>query len=285
MQPLGFDFDARPARRISRIPSAAARADDVRITTRYDEDDFARALMGVLHETGHALYERRPAARLAPPAGRQCARHGAAREPVAADGDAGLPLATPSSRSPRRACARPSASDGPAWTADNLHRLYTRVAPGFIRVDADEVTYPAAHHAALPARARDDRAATWRSPTCPAPGTTACRSCWASCRPTIASAACRTSIGRTAPGAISRPTRWARWPRPSSSPPPRRAVPGLLSRDRQGRFRAAARPGCAPTCTARARSASTDRSWSQATGAPLGTAAFKAHLETRYLSA
>src|SRR5256885_9233665 len=31
---------------------------------------------------------------------------------------------------------------GPAWTADNIHRLYTRVAPGFIRVDADEVTYP-----------------------------------------------------------------------------------------------------------------------------------------------
>ena len=32
--------------------------------------------------------------------------------------------------------------EGPAWTADNIHRLYTRVAAGFIRVDADEVTYP-----------------------------------------------------------------------------------------------------------------------------------------------
>ena len=84
----------------------------------------------------------RPAARLAPPAGRQCARHGAAREPVAADGDAGLPQPTPSSPSPPRACARPSARSGPAWTEDNIHRLYTRVAPGFIRVDADEVTYP-----------------------------------------------------------------------------------------------------------------------------------------------
>jgi len=30
--------------------------------------------------------------------------------------------------------------DGPAWTADNIHRVYTRVVPGFIRVDADEVT-------------------------------------------------------------------------------------------------------------------------------------------------
>jgi carboxypeptidase Taq len=32
---------------------------------------------------------------------------------------------------------------GPAWRADNLLGLATRVEPGFIRVDADEVTYPA----------------------------------------------------------------------------------------------------------------------------------------------
>jgi carboxypeptidase Taq len=31
---------------------------DVRITTRYHEDDFADAFFGVLHETGHALYEQ-----------------------------------------------------------------------------------------------------------------------------------------------------------------------------------------------------------------------------------
>ena len=34
-------------------------------------------------------------------------------------------------------------ADGAAWEADNLYALYTRVEPGFIRVDADEVTYPA----------------------------------------------------------------------------------------------------------------------------------------------
>ena len=31
----------------------------------------------------------------------------------------------------------------PAFEPDNLHRLITRVKPGLIRVDADEVTYPA----------------------------------------------------------------------------------------------------------------------------------------------
>src|SRR5690606_8567949 len=32
---------------------------------------------------------------------------------------------------------------GPAWEPDNLARLYARVRPDFIRVDADEITYPA----------------------------------------------------------------------------------------------------------------------------------------------
>jgi carboxypeptidase Taq len=33
-------------------------------------------------------------------------------------------------------------ADGPAWQVDNLVRLAGWVEPGFIRVDADEVTYP-----------------------------------------------------------------------------------------------------------------------------------------------
>ncbi|NHW59462.1 carboxypeptidase M32, partial [Escherichia coli] len=32
--------------------------EDVRITTRYREDDFLPSLMGVIHETGHARYEQ-----------------------------------------------------------------------------------------------------------------------------------------------------------------------------------------------------------------------------------
>ncbi len=41
-----------------RIRSPAARTTDVRITTRYDEADFTQAVLAVVHETGHALYER-----------------------------------------------------------------------------------------------------------------------------------------------------------------------------------------------------------------------------------
>ena len=57
MERIGFDF-AHGRLDVSAHPFCGGTPDDVRITTRYSEDDFARALMGVLHETGHALYQR-----------------------------------------------------------------------------------------------------------------------------------------------------------------------------------------------------------------------------------
>jgi carboxypeptidase Taq len=141
MQRLGFDFE-HGRLDISLHPFCGGTPDDVRITTRYDVTDFSRALMGVLHETGHALYERG-----LPPAWR--------RQPV---GDA-RGMSVHESQSllvEMQACrsreflefAAPLLREafggkGPAWEADNLHRIYTQVARGFIRVDADEVTYPA----------------------------------------------------------------------------------------------------------------------------------------------
>ena len=116
--------------------------DDVRITTRYDDKSFRSALMGVLHESGHALYERG-----LPPAWR--------RQPV---GDA-RGMAIHESQSllmEMQACrsreftefAAPVlrevfSGDGAEWGAENLFRLNTRVRRSLIRVDADEATYPA----------------------------------------------------------------------------------------------------------------------------------------------
>jgi len=57
MERLGFDF-AHGRLDVSLHPFCGGTPDDVRLTTRYEEADFNRALMGVLHETGHALYER-----------------------------------------------------------------------------------------------------------------------------------------------------------------------------------------------------------------------------------
>ena len=90
MEAVGFDF-SRGRLDISLHPFCGGATDDVRITTRYDEADFGRALMGVLHETGHALYEQGRPASWRQPAGGLGPGHEPAREPVAHRGDAGLP--------------------------------------------------------------------------------------------------------------------------------------------------------------------------------------------------
>ena len=69
MRRVGFDF-SRGRLDTSLHPFCGGATSDVRITTRYNDDDFSRAVMGVLHETGHALYEQgRPANWLHQPVG------------------------------------------------------------------------------------------------------------------------------------------------------------------------------------------------------------------------
>ena len=141
MRTLGFDFN-RGRLDVSLHPFCGGATNDVRLTTRYDEADFAQSLMGVLHETGHALYEQgRPTAWLEQPVGlaRGMALHESQSliiEMQAGRSQAFLEFLAPILR-------ETFGADGPAWQPEALWRHYTRVKPGFIRVDADEVTYPA----------------------------------------------------------------------------------------------------------------------------------------------
>ncbi|MFO1120194.1 MAG: carboxypeptidase M32 [Rhodospirillales bacterium] len=141
MEAIGFDFH-HGRLDVSLHPFCGGTPDDVRITTRYDTADFRPALMGVLHETGHALYERGlPSAWRGQPVGE-------ARGMVLHESQSLLMEMQVCRSRPFLAFAAPLlreafGGEGPAWQADNLYRHYTRVEPGFIRVDADEVTYPA----------------------------------------------------------------------------------------------------------------------------------------------
>jgi len=54
---LGFDFMAGRLDE-STHPFSGGVPEDVRLTTRYSDDDFARSLLGTIHETGHARYEQ-----------------------------------------------------------------------------------------------------------------------------------------------------------------------------------------------------------------------------------
>lgn len=138
---IGLDYDHARLDE-SLHPFCGGTPSDVRITTFYDGQDAAKALLGVLHETGHALYERGLPA-------------GFARQPV---GEA-AGMAAHESQSlivEMQACRSDAflgflggelraAYGGPAesWGAANLARHWRHVERGFIRVDADEITYPA----------------------------------------------------------------------------------------------------------------------------------------------
>ncbi len=54
---IGFDWDAGRVD-VSAHPFCSGNLHDVRLTTRYDENDITRALFGLLHEGGHGLYEQ-----------------------------------------------------------------------------------------------------------------------------------------------------------------------------------------------------------------------------------
>jgi len=141
MEAVGFDFD-NGRLDVSLHPFCGGVPDDVRITTRYDEDDFTSSLMGVLHETGHAMYERGlPAERRGQPVGEALGMSVHESQSLLIEmqvcrSAAFLEFAAPIMR-------ETFGGSGPAWETGNLTRLYSRVKPDFIRVDADEVTYPA----------------------------------------------------------------------------------------------------------------------------------------------
>jgi len=55
---LGFDFQAGRIDTTEHPFCTTLGPADIRLTTRYDENDFASSLFGVMHETGHGLYEQ-----------------------------------------------------------------------------------------------------------------------------------------------------------------------------------------------------------------------------------
>ena len=113
---------------------------DVRVTTRFFEDDFVKSYLATAHETGHALYElglqrsgqegfaaKSPSHGLHESQSRFWENH-VARQPAFWD-----------SEWPHLLEAFPGlAGEDP----DRLYAIASRVRPSLVRVDADEVTYP-----------------------------------------------------------------------------------------------------------------------------------------------
>ena len=140
MRTLGFDFDAGRLD-ISAHPFCGGVPEDVRITTRYDENDLLGALFGVVHETGHARYEQNlPRNWLGQPVAE--ARSMAIHESQSLFFE--MQLGRSKAFLQR---LLPAVIDRfgtqPAFSDENFVAWNQQVKPGLIRVDADEVSYPA----------------------------------------------------------------------------------------------------------------------------------------------
>ena len=137
---LGFDFDAGRLDE-SAHPFTGGVPEDTRLTTRYREDDLMQSLMGTIHETGHARYEQNlPRDRLGQPVANPRSMGIHESQSLAFEMQLGRSRPFAELLAP---LLRARFGAQPAFEPAALHRLMTRVQPGHIRVEADELTYPA----------------------------------------------------------------------------------------------------------------------------------------------
>ncbi|MGI9371067.1 MAG: carboxypeptidase M32 [Hyphomicrobiales bacterium] len=140
IETIGFDFNTGRLD-VSLHPFSGGVPDDSRITTRYAENDFSLSLMGLVHETGHSMYERGlPKAWRTQPAGRACGltlheSQSLLYEMQAARSPQFVGYITPLLR-------EAFSGDEAVWSEAAILQLYHKVKRSLIRVDADEATYP-----------------------------------------------------------------------------------------------------------------------------------------------
>lgn len=138
MHTMGFDFN-RGRLDVSHHPFCGGVPQDIRITTRYNIDEFMTSVMAICHETGHAYYEQQlPTKWIDQPVGHVNNMSLHESQSLLLEMQACRTQAFMHYLSP---LVKKYFGNYTAYTPDNLFRLCTRVKPGYIRVDADEVTY------------------------------------------------------------------------------------------------------------------------------------------------
>ena len=140
LKAMGFTFD-RGRLDESDHPFTGGVPGDIRITTRFNPTEPLTGLMGVLHETGHAMYDvGLPEAWRGQPVGRD--RGMAMQESQSLLLEMVICRSRPFLRYLQPLMEKTFGVAGPEWDVENLYRLLIRVRRSLIRVDADEVTYP-----------------------------------------------------------------------------------------------------------------------------------------------
>lgn len=139
---FGFDFRRGVHSSIQGHPSCGGTPDDVRITTRLNKHDVVPGLYGTIHETGHANYESNlPKSWRYQPAGSALGMDIHETQSMIMEYQAAM---TPEFMEflARRLQDEFNYHGDPAFSAYNLQRMMWNVKASFIRVEADEMTYP-----------------------------------------------------------------------------------------------------------------------------------------------
>jgi carboxypeptidase Taq len=141
LKALGFPFD-RGRLDESEHPFTEGVPGDIRVTTRFDVNDPFSGLLGAVHETGHAMYDLGlPQPWRDQPVGRD--RGLALEESQSLLFEMNLCRSRSFVKYLRPLLEKHLQVSGEDWSEDNLYRHLVRVRRSMIRMDADELTYPA----------------------------------------------------------------------------------------------------------------------------------------------
>ena len=141
LKSLGFPFD-RGRLDESEHPFTEGVPGDIRVTTRFDAADPFSGLLGAVHETGHAMYDLGlPVKWRDQPVGRD--RGLALEESQSLLFEMNICRSRPFVQYLKPLLEKFLQVQGPEWDEVNLYRTLIRVRRSLIRMDADELTYPA----------------------------------------------------------------------------------------------------------------------------------------------
>lgn len=141
LEAMGFDW-TRERLDLSTHPfCSSSQPDDCRITTRIDPKDLFNCLSSVLHEAGHALYDLGlPKEHFGSPLGDSVSMGIHESQSRFWETRIGLSKSFATYILPLAQSAFPGALQ--KINDQELYKALNRVEPSFIRVEADEVTYP-----------------------------------------------------------------------------------------------------------------------------------------------
>jgi len=141
---MGFDTDHGRFDIADTHPSCTEEPpDDIRFTGGAHGNDWFNTLFDLIHEAGHGLYaQNRPKEWDDQPAGKDLGTmvHESQSMIMELDACRTIEFFRYVEKRARTIFNRP---DDPALSAENLYRLKNKVTPSFIRIEADELTYPA----------------------------------------------------------------------------------------------------------------------------------------------